>query len=131
MEIMGSSLSNNKIILVGDCKSGKTSFLNLLRKKLEFNIKDRNMNITNTIIIDNPLINQKDEYRSTLGVEVTPIRLDNGRIYSFWDCSGEDGEYGGLCEDIIFKQVWQLYFMMLMIKKVIKTLINILKISKK
>lgn len=55
-----------KIVLIGDTKVGKTTFLNLLQG------------------------NVYDEYHvPTLGVEVQPI-LRGNKCFNVWDCSGDD-----------------------------------------
>jgi GTP-binding nuclear protein Ran len=55
-----------KIVLVGDAKVGKTTFVNILKGE-----------------------NFKEEYIATLGVEVSPLRREN-KILNVWDCAGDE-----------------------------------------
>lgn len=63
-----------KITLLGEKKLGKTLFL----KRLYYN--SNNLDIT--------------DYTPTLGVEVTPIEINDIRL-NVWDCAGDD-RYRGL-----------------------------------
>ncbi len=64
-------MNTQKIVLIGDAKVGKTTFINLLQKN-----------------------DYKDSYTPTLGVEVNPILRAN-KCFNIWDCTGSD-KYRGL-----------------------------------
>jgi len=63
-------MDTQKIVLIGDSKVGKTTFLNLLKGE-----------------------GYTYSHIPTLGVEVVPIRRGN-KCFNVWDCSGN--EYKGL-----------------------------------
>ena len=64
-------METKKIVLIGDSQVGKTTFVKMLMGK--------------------PYSN---EYKTTLGVEVHPIRRGT-KCYNVWDCGGDD-RYRGL-----------------------------------
>ena len=64
-------METKKIVLIGDAKVGKTTFVELLKNG-----------------------SFKNDYIPTLGVEVNPIRRGT-KCYNIWDCAGDE-RFGGL-----------------------------------
>ncbi len=74
-------MDTKKIVLIGDAKVGKTTFVSLLLGK----------HFRCGILMEESFSN---DYTPTLGVEVHPIRRGT-KCYNIWDCAGLE-RFGGL-----------------------------------